>query len=382
MADPRAHFSVMGPDLPTNEFSVGAATYAIGRVPTNDLPLNHQKVSRHHADITFNGNFFAIEDLESSNGTYVNETRLEAKKPLPLQPGDVIRIGPFTLTLTKIDQAEAERAPTPAPAHAEQPPAVSAVATPAAPTPDQAPAAVQPEVYVSTPPPLPHEASTAQPQPTMPPVRSHDEDLKTPVSNGKVNGHALAMDDGEVEVIRPARPISVNGHHRTLPPYVHIEGIPLTESRYMQYLPGVYSDSDFLKRFLLIMESILAPLEWGIDSFEQFYNPLVTTPDWLQWIGEWFDILIHPTVPLERQRAVVKELGILYLQRGTRKGLTRLLELYFGVLPNITEHDTPPSSFTVQLALGKEDTPLARSLAEKLITVCKPAHTGFTLEVT
>ncbi len=373
MADPRAVFSVMGPDLPIEEISVGTETFTIGRLAENNLALNHAKVSRHHADITYNGNFYAVEDLESSNGTYINDARIDAKKKVPLEVGDVIRFGPFALTLLRIEQATEAAPPTP-PEPAAKPAKAKADEAAPSPIPDtEPPAAAEKAVHRSEPPPEPAEAATAQPKQTV------AKQPKSPKGEGKTNGK---LSDEMDLAIRPPIPPSTNGHHAPLEPYIPIEGVSLTESRYVQYLPGIYSDSDFLKRYLLIMESILAPHEWGIDSFEQFYNPLLTTPDWLQWIGEWFDILIHPEIPVERQRAVIKELGMLFRRRGTRYGLERLLQLYFDVTPVITEHDTPPSTFTVKLPLGKADSPLYRSLASQLISTFKPAHTGFTLEIT
>jgi hypothetical protein len=50
-------------------------------------------VSRQHAAISYNDNVFAIEDLKSSNGTWVNENRLQANQPRVLRNGDVIRLG-------------------------------------------------------------------------------------------------------------------------------------------------------------------------------------------------------------------------------------------------------------------------------------------------
>lgn len=377
MADPRAVFSLIGPEVPTDEVVVGPEGTTIGRRPTNTLQLNVQQVSGSHAKISLTNGLVTLEDLGSTNGTHVNETRIEPKQPVTLKLGDVIRIGPFTLTLTHVDQPVAS--PQITPAKPPPPPQEQPVVPPySEPTPP-------PAVHQSEPPASPAEAQTVKPQVTQPKPGASPQVIDTPVkaAAGKGNGHGPQPQDMELEVFRPARPPSTNGHStEVLAPYVPIEGIPLNESRYMQYLPGVYSDSDFLKRFLLIMESILAPLGWGVDSFEQYYNPLVTTPDWLQWIGAWFDVLVHPSVPVERQRAVVKALGDLYRRRGTPKGLVRLLELYFGTHAELIELDNPPSSFTVRLALGKEDTPLNRALAEQLITAYKPAHTGFTLEIT
>jgi phage tail-like protein len=243
----------------------------------------------------------------------------------------------------------------------------AAPSKPAEPPSEEAPP--PPAVYVSQPPTPLGERVTAQPKPTQPPAGAVE-----PAPSPVIDGFAI-----DLELAKPTYPPSSNGY-RVLAPYKPIEGVPTDSSRYIQYLPGVFSDSDFLKRYLLIMESILAPLEWGIDSFEQYYNPFVTTPDWLQWIGEWFDVLIHPSVPIERQRAVVKELGLLFRRRGTRRGLMRLLVLYFGVKAEIEELDTPPGTFKVHLPLGTEDSPLNRSLAARLISTYKPAHTDFTVE--
>ncbi len=376
MAEPRAIFSLAGPDITTDQLIVESTPVTIGRKTNNTLVLPVPQVSSNHARIALTNGVVTLEDLNSTNGTHVNETRIEPKQAVALKIGDVIRMGPFTLTLTRIDQVEAAAAAPPMAA-----PPSPLKEEPVSPPYDEP--TPPPDVHRSAPPPSPAEAQTVKPQVTHPQSPAQQV-LETPVkvpATTKGNGHGPQVRDLDLEIIRPARAPSPNGHTEVLEPYVPIEGIPALESRYMQYLPGVYNDSDFLKRFLLIMESILAPLGWGVDSFEQYYNPLLTTPDWLQWISAWFDILIHPSVPIERQRAVVQELGELFQRRGTRRGLTRLLELYFGVKPEIIELDNPPSTFTVRLKLGKDDTPLNRALAEQLIRVCKPAHTGFTLEV-
>ncbi len=54
------------------------------------------QVSRHHAAIIFAKGEFCLEDLESTNGTYVGERRIKRVK---LKPGDTIRIGKHTMRL-------------------------------------------------------------------------------------------------------------------------------------------------------------------------------------------------------------------------------------------------------------------------------------------
>lgn len=69
----------------------------IGRQNTADLQLPHNCVSRNHARIrSISERCLLIEDLGSSNGTFVNGKKITA---FPLQTGDIISIGPFDLEI-------------------------------------------------------------------------------------------------------------------------------------------------------------------------------------------------------------------------------------------------------------------------------------------
>jgi phage tail-like protein len=159
-------------------------------------------------------------------------------------------------------------------------------------------------------------------------------------------------------------------------------GIPHDASRLLQYLPAVYGDDPFIGRFLLIFESLFAPLEWIVDNFDFYLDPKVAPPEWLQWFGHWADILVPGAIPVERQRAIALELGPLFLSRGTRKSLSRHLELAFGVKPIIEEPDDPPATFTVTLALGKDgDTDTNRDIARRIIEAQRPVHANYELTI-
>ena len=71
--------------------------FFIGRSPDVDLVLPAALVSRKHAHIFWTENGFAIEDLGSSNGTYLNGVRLTSK--LSLKAEDRVRIGTFFLRI-------------------------------------------------------------------------------------------------------------------------------------------------------------------------------------------------------------------------------------------------------------------------------------------
>ena len=65
----------------------------LGRDPRNATVIDHPIVSRFHAQIDLKGGSWFIEDLHSSNGTYVNGRQIRSQQPL--RPGDTIRIGPY-----------------------------------------------------------------------------------------------------------------------------------------------------------------------------------------------------------------------------------------------------------------------------------------------
>jgi ABC-type multidrug transport system ATPase subunit len=73
----------------------------IGRDPANDVHLDAPTVSRFHALVERLGQRYRVKDLDSANGTYVNEVRISVETWL--QPGDSIRVGPYRFVL----QAEA-----------------------------------------------------------------------------------------------------------------------------------------------------------------------------------------------------------------------------------------------------------------------------------
>ena len=72
------------------EVPVGSRPVTIGRSPDNDLPVDNLAVSNYHAKIYFEAGRMVIEDLDSLNGTFVNDLRVERAT---LHDGDNIHIG-------------------------------------------------------------------------------------------------------------------------------------------------------------------------------------------------------------------------------------------------------------------------------------------------
>jgi predicted component of type VI protein secretion system len=63
----------------------------VGRDSTNEIVINDAEISRRHARLTFQGGKYVLEDLGSTNGTFVNGQRLAG--PRVLKPGEVVSFG-------------------------------------------------------------------------------------------------------------------------------------------------------------------------------------------------------------------------------------------------------------------------------------------------
>lgn len=73
------------------DFTIGETPFFIGTKVGVGGKLQSQAVSRLHAKITQAGEVYLIEDLNSTNGTFVNDTPVNYKSPITLHPKDQVR---------------------------------------------------------------------------------------------------------------------------------------------------------------------------------------------------------------------------------------------------------------------------------------------------
>jgi type III secretion system YscQ/HrcQ family protein len=73
---------------------------SIGRTNDNDVPLKSPIVSKKHAIIFRRGLEYYLKDLESNNGTHLNQVRLEPGSEVVLKNDDVVKIEPFEIKVS------------------------------------------------------------------------------------------------------------------------------------------------------------------------------------------------------------------------------------------------------------------------------------------
>ena len=99
---------VVGP-VPGAVYAVEGEEIVVGRSPTAGVSVDEQSLSRRHARVFRAAGGFHVEDLDSTNGTFVNGERVRA--PRALRDGDRIQIGlGIVLRFALHDAAEQETA--------------------------------------------------------------------------------------------------------------------------------------------------------------------------------------------------------------------------------------------------------------------------------
>ncbi|MCB9419038.1 MAG: FHA domain-containing protein [Ardenticatenaceae bacterium] len=148
-----------GPE-PGTSFLLTADVIRIGRTAGNDIVISDPEMSRQHAQLVRQADNYAIQDLGSTNGTFVNYQRVTGLTLL--SHGDVIAFGE-AVTLAYWDESATDSQPVPPPVlHEQRPKAVPPPRQPAA----------------SSPPPVSFAEPAAEASPVQPPLTAEEYEAR------------------------------------------------------------------------------------------------------------------------------------------------------------------------------------------------------------
>lgn len=184
-------------------------------------------------------------------------------------------------------------------------------------------------------------------------------------------------------------------------------------SHYLEHLPAIFQDDEFLGKFLLAFERILTGLprpdapglppvpdgiEQILDKIETYFDPDRTPAEFLPWLAGWVATSLREDWPPATRRRFIGNVVPLYPRRGTKRALQKLLQLYLNpdadpkrdadqdveVLEDAPADQPafPPRYFQVRFTVPKQDPALLSRLAAiatDIIDREKPAHTFYGL---
>lgn len=181
----------------------------------------------------------------------------------------------------------------------------------------------------------------------------------------------------------------------------------------MNLLPSIYAEemqklrdedngeSPFFERYLLGFEDFIRPLQQTLDRLDTLFSPYTTPSEFLLWLGAWVCLPLDENWTEMQRRRLIKEAVELWRWRGTKRGLSRYIEIYCGVTPDIHDApvrgmrlgpetkmghantklgDVPAHTFVVSIAVP-DPTKINEQIVHDIIAWEKPAHTAYSLRI-
>jgi phage tail-like protein len=190
------------------------------------------------------------------------------------------------------------------------------------------------------------------------------------------------------------------------PPELRAEGFAPRESAYeramqaLRYEYRLFETLSFFERFLRGFEDAAEPMQEMLANLDHYFDPDTTPSDCLPWLSTWVALVMDENWPELKRRCLIKEAVELYRWRGTRRGLSRYLEIYTGVKPQINDQPFMGMRLGPNTLLGRDTklgdvgyhtfvvtlvTPPGKTINEQIardiIEAEKPAHAAYELRI-
>lgn len=114
------------------------------------------------------------------------------------------------------------------------------------------------------------------------------------------------------------------------------------QSRYLEYLPAIFSEDPFLGEFLLPFEHVLTEFEELLSDIDRYFSSELAPLDFLTLLARWVALSLSEDWDEPKKRQLVGQAVKLYGLRGTTEGLIRYLKIYNErITPEIREERWP-----------------------------------------
>lgn len=167
-------------------------------------------------------------------------------------------------------------------------------------------------------------------------------------------------------------------------------------------LPAIYRQraegpgAELLPALVDAWDELLAPVFVALDSLDAYFDPGLTPPGFVDWLGRWVGLDPTQKWPLERRRARIARAVWLFLWWGTRDGIIQYVASFTGLPPERIElletggievslepraqvSWTAEPRVVVRVSGGAEA--VDRDRLEAIVAAAKPAHVLHEVEV-
>ena len=139
---------------------------------------------------------------------------------------------------------------------------------------------------------------------------------------------------------------------------------------YGRFLPQVYNlgvqrdagsgrgQADFLRRFLLIFQTLGHETETRISRRHNIVDPVGMDPKFLPWLASWLDFTLDERIPVTRRRIFLRRAVEMFKWRGTVRGIQEMIRTLIGLKVEIVHRRGPQPMELGNCALSRPDEPL------------------------
>ena len=186
-----------------------------------------------------------------------------------------------------------------------------------------------------------------------------------------------------------------------MPPPIPMRPITVLESQpefLAKYMPAIFRQDPFMQRLLRMFDEMLRPLLGTVDAVDCYFDPLITPPAFVEWLGAWVGEELSPSWPDRSRRALVSEAAWIHRARGTHAGIKRAVELVAGCEALVIDNTEgfrldedgrlgvntalqPPERNRIQIVLRGSAADIDLEAVNDVVRKLKPAHCAFSVEL-
>lgn len=161
-----------------------------------------------------------------------------------------------------------------------------------------------------------------------------------------------------------------------------------------EQLPSVYGEDEMALRFTAGLDDLFAPLLAVLDNLSAYFDPALAPVDFVAWLGGWVGAEVDGDEPEEVLRRIVGGAATAHRLRGTARGVSEVIRLAFGLVPEVIESGgatwsprprgdfpgEPEPGLLVRLRV-RDPASVDRDRLERLVAAVRPAHVPCVVEV-